>query len=225
MYSKILEKFNRKPWPYRWVELKNLKISYSQFGEDIILSNIFGHERSYGSYIDVGCSHPLNYSNSYKFYRKGWSGICIDANNNYRPLWKKYRPNDIFINSAITSINGTIKFTLNKNYPECSRVSNELDILKNTETIEVKSQTLNHILINQNTLEKVDFLNIDCEGSDFEVLKTFDIDVWKPKVIAIEDDNSKKKSQIFEYLSDYNYKEFAACAITRIMVLENHDLL
>jgi hypothetical protein len=54
------------------------KKSYSQEGEDMILNRIFEFRNS-GFYIDVGAHHPMRFSNTYFFYRKGWRGINIDA--------------------------------------------------------------------------------------------------------------------------------------------------
>ena len=54
--------------------LRKSKVSYSDFKEDLILEGIFGSLT--GSYVDVGAGHPVIGSNSYLFYKKGWSGIC-----------------------------------------------------------------------------------------------------------------------------------------------------
>jgi len=65
-------------------EFKNAYIptslkSYSQEGEDLILLRIFEKKRI-GFYVDVGSHHPFRFSNTYLFYRLGWRGINIDAN-------------------------------------------------------------------------------------------------------------------------------------------------
>ena len=62
----------------------NSKLSYSHYGEDMILNHIFG-ERKTGFYADVGCYHPKWFSNTKKLYDKGWRGINIDPNMTYLP--------------------------------------------------------------------------------------------------------------------------------------------
>ena len=62
-------------------------ISYSQTGEDQILSFLLREEQN-GFYLDIGCNHPIKLSNSYNFYLRGWKGICVDANSE---LIKKFK--------------------------------------------------------------------------------------------------------------------------------------
>ena len=62
--------------------------SYSQEGEDLILSRYFDGQRE-GFFIDVGAFHPIRFSNTYLFYRLGWSGINIEA----RPGSKSFLTN------------------------------------------------------------------------------------------------------------------------------------
>ena len=58
MLRKVIDKTNR-PWPLSFKELKNLRISYSQFGEDLILSTLLGYVKKNGFYVDFGCYHPI----------------------------------------------------------------------------------------------------------------------------------------------------------------------
>lgn len=53
--------------------------SYSQFGEDRIIEAFFGTQGK-GIYVDIGCNHPISYSNTWKLYLRGWNGVCVDPN-------------------------------------------------------------------------------------------------------------------------------------------------
>ena len=52
--------------------------SYSVSGEDLIILPFLPAKG--GFYVDVGCYHPILYSNTYRLYRNGWKGIVIDPN-------------------------------------------------------------------------------------------------------------------------------------------------
>ena len=80
------------------------KKSYSQEGEDLILQRFF-EKQAVGFYVDVGAHHPRRYSNTYLFYKKGWSGINIDAMPNSMKRFDKYRPRDINIEKPISEKN------------------------------------------------------------------------------------------------------------------------
>ena len=69
--------------------------SYSQEGEDMILRRLFEKQKT-GFYVDVGAHHPKRFSNTFFFYKKGWSGINIDAMPNSMRLFDKIRPRDIY---------------------------------------------------------------------------------------------------------------------------------
>ena len=64
--------------------------SYSQFGEDAVLQHLL--KKSTGTFVDIGAYHPVLYSNTYAFYRRGWSGIVIDPNPRFKKLYRLFRP-------------------------------------------------------------------------------------------------------------------------------------
>src|SRR5262249_8232028 len=77
-----------------------MRQSYSQEGEDLILDRILDSKRT-GFYIDVGCHHPFRFSNSYLFYRRGWQGICVDPLPEAKSSFRRYRPRDTFVETAV----------------------------------------------------------------------------------------------------------------------------
>ena len=72
---------------------RNLIPTYSQFGECRIIDGFFG-DKGDGYYVDVGCNQPIHYSNTWKLYLKGWSGLTLDPNPNLIRHHKKQRPRD-----------------------------------------------------------------------------------------------------------------------------------
>ena len=71
------------------------KKSYSMNGEDLFINNYF--KDKIGFYVDVGAYHPLELSNTYLLYKRGWSGINIDINSLSIDYFNFLRPDDINI--------------------------------------------------------------------------------------------------------------------------------
>src|SRR5688500_4139273 len=80
---------------------RNRQRGYAQEGEDLILQLMLAW-RANGFYVDVGAHHPQFDSNTYLFYKRGWSGINIDAMPNSMKLFNRLRPRDINLELAIS---------------------------------------------------------------------------------------------------------------------------
>ena len=78
---------------------------YSQWGEDLSIIEFF-KEKKNGVYFDVGCFHPLMYSNTCLLFKNGWNGINIDINPTSIDLFNIIRPNDL---NLCTTINENVK--------------------------------------------------------------------------------------------------------------------
>jgi len=171
--------------------------SYSQEGEDIILGRLF-ERRKFGFYIDVGAHHPKRFSNTYYFYKKGWRGINIDAMPGSMIIFNKIRPRDINIEKPISDKKQILTYyafnepALNGFSKELSEKRNGIRSGKNVEyfikfTKDIETTTLEDILdkyLPKN--QSIDFLSIDVEGLDFEVLKSNNFAKYRPKIVLIE---------------------------------------
>ena len=109
---------------YNKIFCKYINESYSQEGEDMILSRYFDGQLK-GFYIDIGAHHPKRFSNTYIFYKRGWSGINIDAMPGSMYEFNKYRSRDINIESAISLEPSELTFNIFKE-PALNTFSNEL---------------------------------------------------------------------------------------------------
>jgi hypothetical protein len=75
-------------------------LSYAQEGEDMVLRRIF-EDQPLGFYVDVGAHHPVRFSTTYFFYRRGCRGINIDATPGSMDAFRRLRPRDINLEVAI----------------------------------------------------------------------------------------------------------------------------
>lgn len=167
-------------------------ISFSQEGEDIILRRIFDEKKN-GFYIDVGAHHPKRFSNTYLFYKSGWRGINIDAMPGSMDLFKMYRPLDINIETPVLREIGMLTYyefnepALNGFSKELSESRDGFGVYKIINKIELKGFPLSNIIEN-NILPPfvIDFLSVDVEGLDLEVLESNDWQRFRPKVVLVE---------------------------------------
>lgn len=169
-------------------------VSYAQEGEDILLKRIFDMSKKYrGFFVDVGAHHPYRFSNTYLFYQKGWSGINLDAMPDSMKAFKKVRPRDINLEIPISDQKQILTYyafsepALNGFSKELSEKRSGQDHLKLLFTKEIETFTLEEIL--DQYLPKgqsIDFLTVDVEGLDFEVIRSINLAKYTPKVILAE---------------------------------------
>jgi FkbM family methyltransferase len=167
--------------------------SYSQEGEDMILRRLF-ENRETGFYVDVGAHHPARFSNTYYFYRRGWRGINIDAMPGSMKWFDTFRPRDINLEQAVSVTPGTLNFYV-FNEPALNGFDARLSLARNesadayiiVETRQLKTRRLDTILDEHlSPGQKIDFLSIDVEGFDLEVLESNDWTKYRPEVLLVE---------------------------------------
>ena len=180
-------------------------------GEDLIIEDLTKNIKN-GFYVDAGCYHPLHLSNTYLLYKRSWNGINIDISEFSIKLFNYLRPNDVNVNSAVSNTEKEISFYYQKKLSQLSTIKKEISnerMQGNIKEKKIKSLKLNSIL-NQSKFKnrQIDFLNIDVEGADFEVLKSLDFTIYEPKIICIEImDKNIFESKIYNFLKDINYKK------------------
>jgi hypothetical protein len=150
-----------------------------------------------GFYIDVGAYHPKRLSNTYYFYKRGWTGINIDPTPGIIELFKKARPRDINLPYAVASGGKELKFYVNENERGVNTLSPDWD------------------------RRPIDFLSVDVEGMDLEVLKSNDWDEFVPKVILCEDIflpdiEDASRCATWEFLNTRGYRLVGKCVHTLI---------
>lgn len=169
-----------------------LKKSVSQQGEDLILDRILSrmlemnlHEP--GVLVDVGAYHPVDHSVTYLLYMRGWRGIAFDPSTSTRDAFKIWRPRDTFVCKAVGEADDEdISFFIPRDGGNKSLTSTKYP-LNGTEykKIPVQQVNLNEELLRQG-ISSIDVLNIDIEGAELEVIRNFDFELFKPKIVAIE---------------------------------------
>jgi len=185
------------------------QISFSQFGEDQYFKKF---ETKQGTYVEIGCNHPVLASNSFRLYLKGWTGLVVDGNALYKKFWNTARPKDIFINTLI-SANNKKEMPFYEHYAGfvSTGVKDHADQFNSEDfTLTYKdTKSINEVLA-ANHIHSIDVLFLDIEGMDYEVLSSLDLALYKPKYICIEDHEypttgNKSLSVISKYLNQNDY--------------------
>jgi FkbM family methyltransferase len=164
-------------------------ISYAQNREDVILARAFSGAT--GFYVDVGAAHPVSHSVTKWFYDRGWSGINIEPLPHFFNLIARARPRDINLNVAASDAAGECILyevtasigTSTVNETLASQIARQ-----GTPLIQhrIKTRTLTDICEECVGDRTIDFLKIDAEGHERQVLLGADFKRWRPRVLVIE---------------------------------------
>jgi FkbM family methyltransferase len=193
--------------------------SYSQEGEDLILRRIFDKQAS-GFYVDVGAHHPRRFSNTCNFYRCGWTGINIDPNPDAMRAFRTDRSRDINIQCGVADHPGNLTYY---RFDEAALNTFDAGVVKsrlaNTPfklmgSIEVRVERLATILERYLPANQaIDFLTIDAEGMDLQVLKSNDWQRYRPRCVLVESLGvsleDALRGEIFLFMKNQGYELFA----------------
>jgi len=202
---------------------------YGQFGEDKYMSQFF--DKNYkGLCVDVGASDGISGNNTYYFEINGWESLCIEpvpeSYNKCNSLRKKtlnycvsnYDKNDIDFN--------VVRFHDNNVSAVSSLILDERliksheHLIQNIEKIPVKVKSLNTIFEKENMCKNIDFISIDTENTELDVLKGLDFNNYNVNFLIIE--NNFDDYYIEQYLSDKNFKKIVRIAVNDIYVNKNY---
>jgi FkbM family methyltransferase len=204
------------------------RLSYSQEGEDLVLARLFGARKNPGFYVDIGAHHPVRYSNSYYFYRRGWRGISVDAMPGTARLFRRMRPRDIVVECGVGAEEGTLTYYV-FNEPALNTFSKAEAEKKNggdyriLDKIQIPVITLPQLLSRHLPVDTViDFMTIDTEGLDYEVIASNDWNRYRPAVILIELLNTRLEdlanNPSASLLARHGYRAFAKTCNTFFFV-------
>jgi|TARA_B100001059_G_C17626554_1_gene472216 hypothetical protein len=185
--------------------------NYSQFDEDLFLIDFF-KEKKGGKFVDLGAFHPIRYNNTYLLYKKGWSGTNIDLNPAAIDMFNIIRTRDrnkCALIGDTSNVEKTVYYEHNFSAVNSLILTEGLKkVLK--KKIKMLSKTFENLVDHS-----FDFLNIDLEGHDYEVLKSIDLHKYKPKLICIEIlENSEDKDKIFFHMKKNAFELKKICKVS-----------
>jgi FkbM family methyltransferase len=213
---------------------KPYKKSYSQCGEDLIIRFIFDQLKiSRPTYLDIGAHHPTWLSNTYLFYRTGSSGVCVEPDPDCFASIQRARKRDICLKVGIGTddrkyadffiMTSRTLNTFSRKEAELSQNTRAFGEQKIEKIIQIPVRTVNDIM-EEYLPNGVNLISLDVEGLDFEIVRTFDFDRFRPEVFCIEtlqpkDDGSLRKSErVADFMRANDYLIYADTYINTIFV-------
>jgi FkbM family methyltransferase len=201
-------------------------MTYAQHGDDLVIRAIF-FSLGIGnpSYLDLGAHHPENISNTKLFYDTGSRGINVEANPVLHKLFLEQRPQDINLNVGVGIKSGFQDFYMIDG--ESGRNSFIKEVAEGfvmdypefaiTEVRQLPIFTVEQILHHRRV---PDFLSIDIEGMDFEVLQSIDFQRYPFKVVCVEI-QPYSEEDIRTLMHNVGYYSIIKCGSNLIFVDKN----
>lgn len=168
-----------------------LRFVHSQYGEDQMFRLLL-HPSSQGTFVDVGAHHPIDGSNTFNLYLRGWKGVTIDPNPTFEPLYRRLRPGQRHLVEGVSAIAATLtyfEFQDSRHNTLSADRARDLAAL-GVEAIaqrQIACRPLRSIVEECLPRRQIDLLAVDCEGLDQQVLESLDLAAHRPTTILIED--------------------------------------
>ncbi|RAJ85778.1 FkbM family methyltransferase [Chitinophaga dinghuensis] len=196
--------------------LRYSEFSFAQEGEDMILRRFVG-KKTDGFFVDIGAHHPIRFSNTYRFYLDGWRGINVDAMPGSMLPFQKKRPRDINLEVPVSDKKEVLKFyifnepALNTFSEKEARAKDGKNNYKITDVKELQTVTLEDILHEHLPAgQQIDFMSVDVEGLDLQVLQSNNWEKYRPEYLLVEDLMSdvsdSLEGPLYKFLQSKDYK-------------------
>jgi FkbM family methyltransferase len=216
----------RRPGPVTADEWRASAVSYSHFGEDLVVFKLLGDrvaEPNKGVYVDVGAFDAAFFSNTLLLRQHGWTGVNIDANPDRIEQIRRQRPDDVCVRAVVSDTTRAVKYVsyptegLNQLIEANSEPGPNVRGEPPTRVDEATTCTLSDLLDRHLPAGTViDFLDVDCEGQDLNVLTGLDWSRWRPRVIAAEALTAQERDRLVGFMRDRGYVVAASLFISLI---------
>ena len=180
---------------------------YSQSEQDKWVCEFFNYKKN-GYFVEVGAYDGIQTSNTYFLEKElAWTGVCIEADTTIFQELSKHRKSKN-INLAVSNFNGYCSFDKNKLSISDNDGNNNM----------IECNTLNKILLDNNTNKCIDYLSLDIEGAEYDALQSLDFNYWDIALITVEHNlyytNADHKNKIYDILNKNGFirvKEDVVC--------------
>ncbi|RDU73754.1 FkbM family methyltransferase [Helicobacter aurati] len=197
-----------------WLSKMQNQIFSGQLGQDAVAYSIL-RDKKEGFFVDIGAHDGISINNTYLFERLGWKGFCVEANPHTFEILRQNRQCDVY-NFAVFSKNiGMTNLVVSNS--DCSVLDTlEINLTQEhqkrmqgygtLESISVSSITLNEIMQNYPDISHIDFLSLDVEGGELDVLYGIDFSKYSFGVMTIEHNYTESQEKIIQFLRENGYR-------------------
>jgi FkbM family methyltransferase len=171
--------------------------------EDGLKAEYFGAQRA-GYFVEVGANDARHNSQTWQFEQAGWTGILVEPQPDLAEKLRQSRRAQVFAAACSSPENAGRPVQLHLLGPHSS-LKPELVVtgVVAQGAINVPARTLDDILEEAKAPAPIDFVSIDVEGHEVEVLKGFDLRRWRPRLLLVEDQVGNLDTHRFVTRSGY----------------------
>lgn len=216
--QKLLSYMRQRPdnrddiWAFMAFAIPRANLSKAQLFQDLWVLWALGEKRG-GYFVEFGATDGCDLSNTWFLEKEmGWRGILAEPNPIFRTAIKENRSCSISTKCVHSTSGRTVDF-LAVGRPEYSRILeiNPADVheegrRRDSQVVAVETISLNDLLMEHGAPRRIDYLSVDTEGSEFEILSAFDFDRWRPRAITVEHNFTPMRDRLFELLSSKGYR-------------------
>lgn len=209
---------------------RSIRLSYAFAAEDRLIESLLKPIITQdGFFVDVGCNHPIFFSNTFLFYKRGWKGICVDANADLIKKYSCLRPRDIAVCALISDKKEELEFIELTNNVLSSADPKYLSDMQSTgqeivRRSKMMTKSLTEILDACNAPYSFDILSVDIEEFDLQCLRSLDFTKYSPQLIIteVEDFNpvNPDSNEVFKLLISKGYS-FKGSILTNLYFTKN----
>ena len=192
--------------------LKLMPFSKSQLRQDLFVLNYFGFKPN-GYFVEFGATDGKQFSNTFMLEKQfGWTGILAEPAQTWHSQLRKNRAESIIDRRCVWKVSGEVIQFAETPIAELSSINHIQNqdehayARKNSKLYEVETVSLQNLLVTNNAPYEIDYLSIDTEGSEFEILSSFDFATFNIKIITCEHNYTENRDKIYNLLSQNGYR-------------------
>lgn len=186
--------------------------SKSQLGQDLLALGMFGPNHR-GFFVEFGATDGVEYSNSWLLEKRfGWTGILAEPGRAWHRDLLKNRSCNIDKRCVYSSSGEEVMFSEVKEARALSTISRFMDVdhhktrRENQTSYLVPTVSLKDLLDFHKAPRRIDFISIDTEGSEFEILNAFDFNAYSFSLMCVEHNFTANRIRIHDLLASHGYK-------------------
>ena len=200
------------PWAFMAFAIPRAHLSKAQLFQDLWVLWALGEKRG-GYFVEFGATDGRSLSNTWLLEKEmGWKGILAEPNPIFSKVIRENRACAISTKCVHSASGRTVDFMAAKK-PEYSRMAeinpadgHEERRRGDSEIVSVETISLNDLLVEHQAPRRIDYLSVDTEGSEYEILSAFDFERWRPRAITVEHNFTPMRERLFELLSSKGYR-------------------